>query len=476
MANEISVGDMMEMIKGFVDMLILASGYQSSGLAAHWDSSNIKNAFKWGLLLENVLKHLDSSPDCREFIAELDEGLSEMKASPTFPLALSGVSSGTFARARALLAEHMIQALPLGDEQLIQLMMAATEMDQDKFQGNESDSLNLYLDKLMLLRFSFSVFRSQNILLEVPSVKPPNSGGNMEIGSCTSCGTTELAIEELLQRQPALSFLLRAETSLDIVKASISSDNLTKRNYSFYKGQLNHDTPARCQEQSNHVIWKLWRSKNLSYFLDKKTIKLVSGATLIFSTKDEGSNVFRQLNISSEVKEDALLEIVEIMLLGCISSRWEFIVQSFLVLSNDFPTISNQMQEIYNVLQERSQSCLLDQAVKSKADDILMYLVKFVGLGTLASLLLKMPPALVAVAVPFGSPLFRLHLTEIENQLNVDYSTIRSCTCAEERREHISCELILIQKFGALAERIWCLNAFHVRCGISNSMQGTGTF
>lgn len=46
--------DLSKLVKGFVDMLIIASGYQSSGLLAHWDSTNIKKAFQWALFFENV--------------------------------------------------------------------------------------------------------------------------------------------------------------------------------------------------------------------------------------------------------------------------------------------------------------------------------------------------------------------------------------------------------------------------------------
>lgn len=46
--------DLPKLIKGFIDILILASGYQSSGRLAHWDSANINKAFRWALFLEDV--------------------------------------------------------------------------------------------------------------------------------------------------------------------------------------------------------------------------------------------------------------------------------------------------------------------------------------------------------------------------------------------------------------------------------------
>lgn len=49
-----SLEDLVKMVKGFIDMAILSSGYQSSGRLAHWDSHNIKNALQWALFLQNV--------------------------------------------------------------------------------------------------------------------------------------------------------------------------------------------------------------------------------------------------------------------------------------------------------------------------------------------------------------------------------------------------------------------------------------
>ena len=55
---DISLEDLMRVIKGFVDMLVLASGYQSSGRLSHWDSHNIEKAFQWATFLEFVISSL----------------------------------------------------------------------------------------------------------------------------------------------------------------------------------------------------------------------------------------------------------------------------------------------------------------------------------------------------------------------------------------------------------------------------------
>lgn len=51
---EISKEDLMKLLRGFVDLLILASGFQSSGVPAHWDAENCRKALQWGLFFENV--------------------------------------------------------------------------------------------------------------------------------------------------------------------------------------------------------------------------------------------------------------------------------------------------------------------------------------------------------------------------------------------------------------------------------------
>lgn len=54
MVPEISKEEFVKLLKGFVDMLILASGFQSSGAPAHWDADNCRKALQWGLFFQNV--------------------------------------------------------------------------------------------------------------------------------------------------------------------------------------------------------------------------------------------------------------------------------------------------------------------------------------------------------------------------------------------------------------------------------------
>lgn len=61
------------------------------------------------------------------------------------------------------------------------------------------------------------------------------------------------------------------------------------------------------------MTWNRWKSKNLSYFLDKRTIRLVSGASMIFSApKIQWVQIFERLNlnISAGSSDDGLCETI----------------------------------------------------------------------------------------------------------------------------------------------------------------------
>lgn len=59
------------------------------------------------------------------------------------------------------------------------------------------------------------------------------------------------------------------------------------------------------------ITWNCWKSRNLSYFLDKRTVRLVSGASLIFSAaKAQWLQVLQGLNISAKNSDGDFSETV----------------------------------------------------------------------------------------------------------------------------------------------------------------------
>lgn len=57
--------------------------------------------------------------------------------------------------------------------------------------------------------------------------------------------------------------------------------------------------------------WNMWRTKNMLYLLDKRTIRVVSGASMIFSApRVQWLQVLERLDISGEGSDDIFIETV----------------------------------------------------------------------------------------------------------------------------------------------------------------------
>lgn len=65
---------------------------------------------------------------------------------------------------------------------------------------------------------------------------------------------------------------------------------------------------------SELFLWSQWRSRCLSYLVDNRTVRLLSGANLIFSTpKVHWLQVLDPLKVLSDANNDHLLEIMVII-------------------------------------------------------------------------------------------------------------------------------------------------------------------
>ncbi|XP_077229882.1 fanconi anemia group F protein (FANCF) isoform X2 [Tasmannia lanceolata] len=427
---DISLEDVVNLVKGFVDILILASGYQSSGLPAVWDSENIKKAIQWGIFFENVFTLLQSSDNYHELMKELDAALLELTSNPLFPQGLAHLSSATLARARNFVLGHLLQNMPLRDEHLGSLLTATIEMDLDDLSKSGYDSLSVYIDKLMhqITSLSLSPDGHRDTVIDP---KSPLTISNMK----TKEHTVEIGLD-------VLSEIVTREKG-------VGSGNSLSGEQS-----CNDISLVRADKFKGYVLWNKWRSSNLSYLLDKRTIRLVSGANLIFSApKVQWLQVFEPLKVSTEAHNDNLLEIIELSLLGILSSRWSCVIEHLMSVSHDPIPIYKQYYDVHNLLEGKSHPPhSKEKTMDSKDNDILEYLTML--LGTQLHQLWSLAPVLVAAAIPLWSTLFRLYLNEIEKQMERDSSTIRICTCGQDGKEHTDCEI---------AERIWCLYIFHVR-------------
>lgn len=446
---DITLDKMVKLTKGFVDILILASGYQSSGRLAHWDPQNIKKAFQWGLFFENVFSRLSSSDVYEESVEELDAALSEMTSNASFPQGLAHLSSATLTKARRYVLEHFIQTLPLRDVHLRAFLTAVIEMELDELsETEEHNCLNAYLNKLTLQNTSLISIPDDRGFKKDLVISSPNIASINKIEKCIGDDFTKYAVLEILKRWCAVSCISTVETGLNILSNAIRHSSQSDNNL-LNEHLKNENAPMNVEMLLEFIIWKHWKSRSLSYFLDKRTIRLVSGASLIFSApKVQWIQVFQGLNISAKSSEHDSSEIIELLLLGCIASRWNCLIEHFTSVSYYSRTIPEQYNELCNLVLGRSQSL---NSINSKESGILDYLTGLLG-GQLHELW-KMSPALAAAAIPLWSPLLRSYLSEVETQFKGDFSAMRCCNCTQDMKEHSTCEL---------AERIWCLYIVHV--------------
>ncbi|OAO96088.1 hypothetical protein AXX17_AT5G42120 [Arabidopsis thaliana] len=233
-------------------------------------------------------------------------------------------------------------------------------------------------------------------------------------------GIREIIDGKLCKRQSVVSCVSALETGLKILSKHIEPKESLHR-------EDNDATFLGLGQQPIELLrWNIWQSKAISYFLSKRTLRLVSGASLIFSApKAQWVEMLRRLRVSDKNDDDIFIEKIELLLLGCVTSRWTHLIEGIMSVSYKSVTVSEEYEELCKLLLQRSK-CLKQNeiALNSKVEEILEYLTEI--LESRFHQLWKLPSALTAAAIPSWSPLFGLYFGGIEKQLKLDHSTTRS--------------------------------------------------
>ncbi|GER24955.1 POZ/BTB containin G-protein 1 [Striga asiatica] len=417
---EVSMADLMKLIRNFIDMMILAAGYQSTGRPAHWDSHNIKKSFQWALFIEN-------------------QGHAPL-------------SCGTLCQAKDLLLKRLIHTLPLRESHLKAITLACVEMDLSIHKSIDSDFLDIYLEKLMRIPSEDKDPRDCNFV-----------GGDFSVS----------AAQQLGRRQVAASCLSTAEAGLECIWKTIEECMQNELGNTPDSEPARHPTSLIAGEMPlESTVWNCWRSRSLSYMLDKRTVRLISGANLMFSAPDgQWTQMFERLDVTAEA--DNLSETIELLLLGCAADRWSGAIECFMSASYESLTISRIHQEVFssplgNALNLFSKESLTNPKEKGVVDYLELLL------GNQSNQLWKLSPVLAAVAIPSWSRLFRSYLHELENQFRgnslaarlVDRSSLLGAAIAKLMVWNIG--NVYLFKFlitCEVAERMWCLYILHAASG-----------
>ncbi|RAL43446.1 hypothetical protein DM860_012587 [Cuscuta australis] len=441
----ISLEDFMKSIKGFVDMMIIASGYQSSGRLAYWDSANIKKALQWALFIEDVIGCLSSQDDYTDSLDELDIALCEMKSNPHFPKGLEHLSSKNLNNARCLMLERLTHALPLRDSHLRALLTAAVEMDSNRVLKGNSDSFEKRCKNLLQNEPTESAFSSHSHFIEASASTETNNA---------ACSFSFIAAREIERRHLAVSSLSAAEACLDILFKSVCQLNISEPGKNLIDGVADIGSSLSDEIAVDPLTWNQLRSRNLSYFLDKRTIRLLAGANLILSApEDQCAQVLGRLSISADDGSN-FSEAVELLLLGCAARKWEILIEHFMSTPYVPVILSKLCKEVFNLVAGGCKNiCCNDSMMSSKDRSVIRFLESW--LSSRLPILWKLSPILAAFSIPSWSQLFRSYLRELESHLRGGSSVNSSCSCANDAKEHIKCDAV---------DRVWCLYIYHI-CG-----------
>ncbi|KAK1267490.1 hypothetical protein QJS04_geneDACA000048 [Acorus gramineus] len=244
---DISLDDLLKLIRGFVDILILACGYQSSGECAVWDAENVKRAVEWGLFFEEVFRRLRDLNMYDESVKELDDALLKLTSNPHFPQGIKHISSSTLTRARSFILEHFIQTLPLNDGHLKAILTTIIEMDIDDLARKEHD-VGSYFDKLMVQITSLNLMPSERGLVKgstsstwragcfsgdqaepvpcgYPGLRDPHRNSKRDNKEDNGENHSKSIIIELLKRQTGVACISLLGMGLDILSEIATRNN-----------------------------------------------------------------------------------------------------------------------------------------------------------------------------------------------------------------------------------------------------------
>uniref|UniRef100_A0A0E0K6T3 MYB-CC type transcription factor LHEQLE-containing domain-containing protein n=1 Tax=Oryza punctata TaxID=4537 RepID=A0A0E0K6T3_ORYPU len=415
----VAMEELLGLVRGFVDVLVLAGGHTSSGAAATWRSGDVKKALQWALFFEEVFKNLRDNGQYDGSARELDAALVQLTSSPNFPKGIEDIRSKTLSTARYLVVKHFLKTTSV--ENLGAVLQAVVEMDMDGISASsERNVCQEYVQSILDTNLP-SLMRTKNA---------------RDVGHSTSSdefceeslfmGNSQILLKELQKNLDSGSCISLAEKGLSTLLKSM------KKN-SFGGAGSTSCTPATAQKAQivdKFILWKQWRAKCLSYLLDERTIRIMSGANLIFNApKEQWMGLFEPLKDSSQ---SGIVEVMELCLLGLVARQWNSLIESFMSHTfSSFP-ISKQYADLHQLLQGTTQDECQDKLLGFKEMDICEYATQ--SLESEPYILWLLPPVLTAAAMPPRSSLFKKYLVEIDKQLSEAASKDRPTSTMNQLR------------------------------------------
>uniref|UniRef100_A0A0E0NMR1 HTH myb-type domain-containing protein n=1 Tax=Oryza rufipogon TaxID=4529 RepID=A0A0E0NMR1_ORYRU len=418
----VAMEELLGLVRGFVDVLVLAGGRTSSGAAATWRSGDVKKALQWALFFEEVFKNLRDDGQYDESASELDAALVQLASSPNFPKGIEDIRSKTLAMARELVVKHFLKTT--NAENLGAVLQAVVEMDMDGISASgECNVCQEYVQSILDMNLP-SLMRTKNA---------------RDVGHSTSSdefceeslftGNSQILLKELQKKLDSGSCISLAERELNTLLKSMKKDSFDSAGSTLCTSA----TAQKTQIIDKFILWKQWKAKCLSYLLDERTIRIMSGTNMIFNApKEQWMGLFEPLKVSADSSQSGIIEVMELCLLGLVARQWNSLIES--IMSHTFSSfpISKQYADLHQLLQGTTQDECQDKLLGFKEMDICEYARQ--SLESEPYILWLLPPVLTAAAMPPRSSLFKIYLVEIDKQLGEAASKDRPTSTMNQLR------------------------------------------
>ncbi|KAJ7294287.1 hypothetical protein O6H91_05G125200 [Diphasiastrum complanatum] len=126
----IDLEEVVRLAGAFLDMLVLGSGYQSSGWPVFWSPQQVLKALRWASLFESIIHQLPSNQAGEGQRQALDEALHTLMAKTPHPAGLPQLNCTLLSDAKKLLIKVMVQAMGIDNGQLGSVFAAILQSDR----------------------------------------------------------------------------------------------------------------------------------------------------------------------------------------------------------------------------------------------------------------------------------------------------------------------------------------------------------
>ncbi|KAG0612743.1 hypothetical protein M758_6G048600 [Ceratodon purpureus] len=396
----VTLEEITEYVAAYMELLVLASGVQSSGHPFTWTPHHLRKAFSWADRLEKIMEDLSSTEEGIEGLVSrraLDAVLANLTASAkNYPAGLPHLTASDLSNARKILLQALLQAVV-----------------------PDSDYLQLVTDSLLRL--------NEDEGESAIPIKEEVSARNSALRSAESLRT----------------FVESAAGCLIFEKKQINCAT------SIWQTPVDRDNSNSVIEVADENLFKSWERNAMEYVTSFSTVYKTAAANLIFKSREEDWRRVLDTSrayISSTMVGSDIANETEIAELCCLQLAFS---ESRDLAFRITASLPNAKLEI-----TKTQGSTVPEYQLQEAVIIENFLAEI--LEKQVDLFWKLPPVLLAGVCASRFSLLKTYLWTITNKIQVLGRSCK-CPCHESSRTCPPCQ----NCSNVLMEKLWCFDVHH---------------